>query len=68
MNHCKGCASYTPNSAACCIFYKHNKKGKCPCGLCIIKGMCWVSCQEYVNFEDVVEKYRSVYINKGDDL
>lgn len=47
MNHCKGCRSYASPGHLPCTWKTYNESGKCPCSLCIIKGMCNDSCDPY---------------------
>ena len=53
--NCQGCRSFFDGIAGICPFL--NKEsifgigrhliGECPCGKCIIKGICGVSCEEF---------------------
>jgi hypothetical protein len=63
---CHGCfsnniSSFSNNISACNKMYYY-KNGKCPCGICLIKGICNNSCREYDEFwtgMDVIEYYKN---------
>lgn len=48
MTICEGCDSYRLKSCALDVYTIN----LCPCGLCLIKGICRVSCKEYIIFRE----------------
>ncbi len=44
-NNCEGC-----NTTDTCEYIK--KSNKCPCRICIVKGMCDTTCDDYLLFTD----------------
>lgn len=55
MTYCKGCRT---KEKACTIRTyieyatkeKTSTMGECPCGVCLIKGICKVACETYLGF------------------
>lgn len=46
---CKGCGEDTPVSP--CDFSYTNKVGmECPCGICLVKGICKTVCKDFKEF------------------
>ena len=59
---CVGCFEYkTIKTKLYCIFITYNIQDKCPCRLCLIKGMCQVACEDYNKF---VEYFNSLKLVK----
>jgi len=48
MKYCKGCYRRSVNF---CVYTKYMKE--CPCGICLIKGVCQVACEEFIDFTAV---------------
>lgn len=42
---CKGC-----QTADGCELTVNNINGKCPCTMCVIKVMCWTTCDNFASF------------------
>lgn len=54
MDCCEGCPAHTFDkyNVAECYGYEHNSEGECPCSNCIVKPMCHITCDQFVNFVD----------------
>lgn len=63
MEECKGCLSEST-----CIFvdnYEKHAIGKCPCRICLIKGVCREACSDYTTpWQSQGEPYKSCHLNK----
>lgn len=42
---CEGCTMFEKNEW--CYIVKHGREKNCPCRACLIKVMCYASCDEY---------------------
>ena len=55
MAYCKGCRS-RERSCTTRVYIEYATEkgasiiGKCPCGVCLIKGICKVACEDYLSF------------------
>jgi hypothetical protein len=60
MEYCKGCRT---KERVCTIrlYTQYGTKervsiiGDCPCGICLVKGVCKVACPEYLDFSVIKE-------------
>ena len=55
MTYCEGCRTRERNcTMRVYLEYATEEKaltvGKCPCGICLIKGICTVACEDYLSF------------------
>ncbi len=51
INSCKGCHTYThTDTAPRCDLSLVKRVDKCPCRICLIKGICTTPCDEYEDF------------------
>jgi len=54
MNHqCKGCQSFDVRlqEPVCSLQYRYESiPNRCPCSICLIKGICKCECKEFVDF------------------
>lgn len=48
MKNCKGC--YSKDSPFSCHPKFRNRSDECPCGICLIKGVCDRSCEDHEAF------------------
>jgi len=48
---CKGCYTFIMNNHAVCSTILVSKPDKCPCRICLIKGVCNKPCKEYIQRE-----------------
>jgi hypothetical protein len=52
---CKGCNGFNEHTNACMELMLVEKDGQeCPCIKCLIKGICGVSCEDFVKFYKLV--------------
>ncbi len=51
---CKGCYTFMSIHTDC-PSELIKKSDKCPCAMCLIKGVCDTPCEEYSNFSDGIE-------------
>ncbi len=60
MKHCKGCYR---QYKFFCIYARYIED--CPCGICLIKGVCQVGCDEFMDFIEAKQpNLFEVYENK----
>lgn len=66
LKGCDGCYSHSNRNWECdtYLFLKHLVLGEkiCPCGTCIVKMICNVMCDDYIDFNEEL----NVVINKTD--
>ncbi len=58
MENCKGC-HYSSSGCVCLLTNrKINTLNKCPCGICLVKMICRLGCEEFTIFYKAeVERY-----------
>ena len=63
-NECEGCKSYNDieSKGAClaCNIPRLSNSIKCPCIICLVKGMCVRVCEEFKIYVDKVYEYHGV--------
>lgn len=55
MENCKGCFTHTYAHNSCPQRFA-NRFDKCPCRICLVKGVCDDPCEEYEAFSDAPYK------------
>ena len=61
MTDCKGCYTYMLSFIACSPLLV-GKTDKCPCRICLVKGVCRKACVEYKDYS-----FKHVKIIQGED-
>lgn len=55
MQLCRGCHVHMTHT---CSFTRAEDIDKCPCKMCLIKGVCNTACEEYEHYYDVWHEKR----------
>ena len=63
MKECKGCRTFmdsfkNPDVFSGCSTILVRKADECPCKICLVKGVCITSCEEYKDFSNEFLPYK----------